>query len=380
MHPVRPLFAAATASLALAGAAMAAPLPSAVGADQINGGFQAMRDFNLIVLKDLQSTSEVQGRTFVGGNLKGGSSSNYLTSPGAQGTGGVALTVGGNVTGGAKNINNGGSLKVGGNLDSGANMNGGGSVTVDGNVKKVNANGASVYAGGNVEGTNAKDIYYGGSIKTSNGTKHAGDKSADGLQAAIEEQAAIYEQELQATSNYLAELDATSIMTTTSQQAIFNPGLGSGAAIFSISDLKGQLTGKSQLIVEAPESYDLIVINVAGAKVSLPSSINFNSSANLGQKVIWNFFEATSIDLGSKSWYGSVLAPKADLKIGNFIQGSVVARSLVQNGAIKMDNYRSSVTVAEFAGGVPEPATWAMMILGFGAIGAVIRRRRAALA
>ncbi len=29
--------------------------------------------------------------------------------------------------------------------------------------------------------------------------------------------------------------------------------------------------------------------------------------------------------------------------------------------------------------GVPEPATWAMMILGFGAVGAVIRRRRASL-
>jgi len=31
-------------------------------------------------------------------------------------------------------------------------------------------------------------------------------------------------------------------------------------------------------------------------------------------------------------------------------------------------------------GEVPEPATWAMMLLGFGALGAVMRRRRAALA
>jgi hypothetical protein len=31
-----------------------------------------------------------------------------------------------------------------------------------------------------------------------------------------------------------------------------------------------------------------------------------------------------------------------------------------------------------FAASVPEPATWGMMILGFGGVGAVIRRRRAA--
>jgi hypothetical protein len=31
-------------------------------------------------------------------------------------------------------------------------------------------------------------------------------------------------------------------------------------------------------------------------------------------------------------------------------------------------------------GGVPEPATWAMMIIGFGGIGAVLRRRRVATA
>ncbi len=33
-----------------------------------------------------------------------------------------------------------------------------------------------------------------------------------------------------------------------------------------------------------------------------------------------------------------------------------------------------------YAGGVPEPATWTMMIMGFGGIGAVLRRRRQAVA
>lgn len=39
-----------------------------------------------------------------------------------------------------------------------------------------------------------------------------------------------------------------------------------------------------------------------------------------------------------------------------------------------------TVTSASFQAGVPEPATWAMMIMGFGGAGAVIRRRRTSLA
>jgi hypothetical protein len=35
-----------------------------------------------------------------------------------------------------------------------------------------------------------------------------------------------------------------------------------------------------------------------------------------------------------------------------------------------------TIGIADVAGGVPEPATWAMMILGFGLVGATARRRR----
>jgi hypothetical protein len=37
-------------------------------------------------------------------------------------------------------------------------------------------------------------------------------------------------------------------------------------------------------------------------------------------------------------------------------------------------------TVTTGTGAVPEPATWAMLLLGFGAIGATIRRREAKVA
>jgi hypothetical protein len=36
----------------------------------------------------------------------------------------------------------------------------------------------------------------------------------------------------------------------------------------------------------------------------------------------------------------------------------------------------ADLVVTSFAGGVPEPAAWALMLVGFGGIGAMIRRRR----
>lgn len=375
---MRPTFLVLTAATVLAGARVAAadPLPSAANAAQVNAGLQAMRDYNLIVLKDLKSTSEVQGRTFVGGDLSGGSS-NYYTKPGAQA--GTALTVGGDVSGGAKNVGNGGGLKVGGDLSSGANMNGGGQVMVEGDAKGVNANGASVYAGGDVKNTNAQHIYHGGSVSNSNGTKHAGDHTADGLKDMIHAEAEALTDELLGTSAYLASLTPTSVLTYSAngQQAIFDAGAGTGVAVFSIGNLEQALKTRSQLVFNAPTTYDAVIINVAGSTVKLPSSINFNGPTGLGMKVIWNFWEASSVDLGSKSWYGSVLAPSAHLKMNNFIEGSVVAKSMSQNGAVRMNSFSSDLTVDDLRTAVPEPATWTVMILGFASVGAALRRRRA---
>jgi choice-of-anchor A domain-containing protein len=376
----RPTLLVLTAA-ALAGARVAAadPLPAAANAAEVNAGLQAMRDYNLIVLKDLKSTSEVQGRTFVGGNLSGGSS-NYLTKPGSQT--GAALTVGGDVSGGAKNIKNGGSLKVGGDLTSGANMNGGGGVMVGGDAKGVNANGASVYAGGDVKNTNAQHIYYGGSVSGSNGVKHAGDHTADGLQDQIDAEAQALTDNLLGASAYLAGLTPTDVLTYSAngQQAIFDPGAGAGVAVFSLANLELALKNRSQLIFNAPTTYDAVIVNVAGSTVKLPSSINFNGPTGLGTRVIWNFWEATSVDLGSKSWYGSILAPNAYLKTNNFVEGTVVAREMYQNGAVRMGGFAAAMAIEDIQTAVPEPATWLVMILGFGAVGAMLRRRRAVTA
>ena len=53
-------------------------------------------------------------------------------------------------------------------------------------------------------------------------------------------------------------------------------------------------------------------------------------------------------------------------------------QSLVINGrAQSLASYGGFFTLTEATPAVPEPATWAMMLLGFGVIGAAMRRKRA---
>lgn len=45
--------------------------------------------------------------------------------------------------------------------------------------------------------------------------------------------------------------------------------------------------------------------------------------------------------------------------------------------AFRVDNLAGTADLAQVAGGVPEPTTWALMLGGFGLMGAALRRRRA---
>jgi len=61
---------------------------------------------------------------------------------------------------------------------------------------------------------------------------------------------------------------------------------------------------------------------------------------------------------------------------GNDIYGIGIGPGAASNDSFAIDDLRFAA-----GGGVPEPATWAMMLMGFGGLGAVLRRRsRVALA
>ena len=356
--------------LALSGLMLGAASPALADA---NAGLAELKANNLIVLGNLDSSSEVEGRTFVGGDLSG-SSSNYFilngkTAPASTAPG---LTVVGDVTGGTKNLNNSSGAAIGGNESSGLNLNGPNqSLTIGGTGHDINgSSGSTITVGGAVSGN-----------LNANGATVLTNQGLAGYQAGLAAQASAYATDLGDLSTYLAGLAATDAVTYPFPNRIqFKPlASASTLAVFDLSST-AVLNPVGEIDFQTG-AFDTIIVNVGGTTATLGKNF-IGSPGGLGQKVIWNFYEATTINFGANSFYGSVLAPKADGTIGNFIEGSAAFHNLVQRGEVHLNGYTGHLDITPPGGGgiVPEPATWALMIAGFGLAGAVLRRRRFAVA
>ncbi|WP_404482041.1 choice-of-anchor A family protein [Novosphingobium sp. BL-52-GroH] len=355
-----------TVSLSLA--AMAAALvASPVLADAgMIAGTDVLRTWNLVVLGDLTSSSEVEGRTFVGGDLNG-NSSNYQIQPiAASSTGTPGLTVVGDVNGGAKNLNNGSGAVVGGNVNSGLNLNGAAqTVLVGGSIANTNVNQNTV-----TSGLSASDPAFAQNLTQQ---KSLIETSMTGLSSTMGTQASNSQLTISGnTGTFDAQPDSSGV-------AVFNI---SAADLDSIGEIKFNLNGA-----------DTAIVNVTGASVTLDDNF-LGGTQNLGEHVIWNFPDATSLSL-STAWGGSVLAPKAAATTANYIQGSAVFGSLVQNGEMHIGTYTGSYqapsdpgtstssggSTSSSSGGtaVPEPGMVGMFALALGGL-LFWRRRRVAAA
>ena len=321
-------------------------------------GINALSEWNLIVLGDLVSSSEVEGRTFVGGNLSG-NSSNYNISPGTPSANAQpGLTVVGNVTGGAKNLNNGSGAIVGGNVSSGFNLNG---------------NPQTVQVGGTISNTNVNQNTVNSGLGTSN----------PGFVQQLQQDKSLLTTSMNNLSHEMSTLTANSQMQISGNRGTFTAQPGSdGMAVFNITSGQLDSIGEIQFNVNGA---DTVIVNVSGSAINLNDNF-LGGTNNLGEKVIWNFYEADSLKL-TTAWGGSVLAPKASAQTGNYIQGSAVFGSLVQNGEMHVGTYKGgyvppsippSSSGGSSSGGaeVPEPGLLGMMAIALGGL-YFWRRRRA---
>ncbi|HWK36533.1 choice-of-anchor A family protein, partial [Sphingomonas sp.] len=264
----------------LIGAAIAATATSAAFASPVVGT-DALREWNLIVLGDLTSSSEVEGRTFVGGNLSGNSSNYQISTPAPSPTGQPGLIVVGDVTGGTKNLNNGSGAIVGGNVTSGFNLNGAAqTVQVGGTISNTNVNQNTVQSGLANSGSFLSDLTLQKTVLASSMTD---------------------------LSQSMGALTSNSALTISGNRGTFNATPNAdGIAVFNIAASDLDRIGEIQFNLNGA---DTAIVNVSGAAITLND--NFLGGTNgLGEHVIWNFPDATTLGL-TTAWGGSILAPGA---------------------------------------------------------------------
>ncbi|MFC0204403.1 choice-of-anchor A family protein [Novosphingobium soli] len=351
-----------TAPLSLAALAAALVASPVLADPTLISGTDVLRTWNLVVLGDLTSSSEVEGRTFVGGNLSGNSSNYQIQSLPASSTGTPGLTVVGDVLGGHKNLNNGSGAVVGGNVSSGFNLNGAAqTVLVGGSISNTNVNNNTV-----TSGLSASDPSF-----TQN----------------LVQQKSLIETSMTGLSHTMETQAANSQLTISGNRGTFNAQPdANGVAVFNISAADLDKIGEIQFNLNGA---DTAIVNVSGTAITLNDNF-LGGTQNLGEHVIWNFPDAETLSL-TTAWGGSVLAPGAAATTANYIQGSAVFGSLVQNGEMHIGTYTGSYNPSpsdpgtpggssSSSGGtaVPEPGVVGLLALAFGAL--VFWRRRRTLA
>ena len=275
---------------------------------------QALGDFNAVIFGDSTTPSDIEGAAVIGGNFAGATM--YFNPPASLPAGFGALTVYGS-TSGSINLNDGGSAFVGGTKGATINFNGGG-----------------------------------GYLATPPGATIGDFQSAFvSLSATLSALTA---------NSLLPVANNNEIITATPNAAgiaVFNVTAGDLASIPSYSlNLNGAKT---------------VIFNVSGTSITFNGN---NQSGTAGaDKVIWNFYQANAVTLGTQL-AGTALAVNANVTNGNQIDGDLIAQRFTGNGELH-DYGFTGLLPNDPVGGVPEISTWAMALIGLAALGLVGRRR-----
>lgn len=329
----------------------------------------ALKEWNVIAFNNLDTSHHIEGRILAGtldakGNFEAQSKNLSTTS---YGTGLVT------VTGNAKF--NAGNTKIEG-TGSVVNVGGVASGTIEGRngtVKVGSSSAPTIVNNSMTVQTQASDF-----TSTLNSQMSDIKSSLTSLSANLKA--------LSTTSNVQFLAPAGSASTNENQNSPYwNTNeikvTGTGLAVLNLTEDQFEKFGASQkdIKVTLPDGATLVV-NVAGTAIDYSGKVNLFTN---DQNVVWNFYQAQTINLQNQ-FSGAVLGVFADITIGNAnFDGTVVGNNVKQNsnGELHNQNYfQGDLSSVGTSGGgpvsvAPEPATWAMLILGFGLIGVMMRRR-----
>ncbi len=298
-----------------------------------SSGTFLLNDYNLITLGDFSSNSDIEGRTFVGGDIIGTSSHNYgtqLSSP----YNGPTLQVAGSINGGGSS----GPLSIVGGLVVGM----GNTVKWNGQQK---VNGRKVNNAAWISQTNLD------SVKDD------------------------FENQLIANSQGFRDMASNSTVTIPSGQPSaykFNVDQSLGVNDYAVFDItqwglfSNTTVQQIEMLANNINSIAGIVINVGGVNANWANSGNMVGSVFTSligrEKILWNFYEAQTIQLHAHSFMGSLLAPYATVTSANPIEGSLGVFSLLTTSEVHLP---TSVVEAPQIISVSEPNTLSLMASAF---------------
>lgn len=283
--------------------------------------FDALRSFNAIIFQNFNSqSSDVEGTLAVGGNA---TLFNYSINQSNAPYNGYGLVVGGSLNFTNGTVWNNAQTYYGGTL----------------NTWAVN------YTGGTITAPDPSPVNFGAlqSSAASISSNYAG-MAANGSTAYVTPDLA----------NPAGSGNAQGLTLT-----------GDGTSALQVFSVDGSLLGgRNEISISNIPSFASIVLNVSGANTGLHNVDSSNPFDPWAGRVLLNFYQATKVTFDHTAPHASILAPLATIESSRFghIAGTVVANEW--NGDFQLN------VVA-----VPEPETYAMMLVGLGLMGFVTRRR-----
>src|SRR5471032_2287830 len=211
----------------------------------------------------------------------------------------------------------------------------GGSLTGGGYVGHSGQTPASSYAGVNVAGS-ASGTNFNGGHSALTGTLASTEAAATSTN---------FGQQLGALSTSLSKMASTGSTVTIDKNglATFNAVVNkSGVAVFDLTSIDTTLFSTAKEFTFNLNGASTVIMNSNDTSASINANFLGGSAQTVGSKIIWNFYDATTLNIGAQ-FGGDVLATKATLTNSDNIEGGVFVDNLTQKAEIHLQPFSGSV-------------------------------------
>ncbi|ABG41347.1 hypothetical protein Patl_2837 [Paraglaciecola sp. T6c] len=234
-------------------------------------------------------------------------------------------------------------------------------------VGDINANHVTIQNGNNI-------VYGSNSSHANFNLNGSGGSALQRSQTELESEIAAVFTDIYNDSLYFNSLATNGSFSGPGNQSSLSFSGSESVAVFNVNASDVFAQNNSLSLQQASAS--TVVINVAGTDITAGGGVNLTNgfSQQTATNIVWNFFEATTINFNNLALKGSVLAPYADTTGGSSFDGAFAAVSYT--GAREFHNFLFDYDTPKPTPPTTQvnaPASLALFALG---LGLVFRTRR----